>query len=82
MFSLLDERRTDNVPSTAIFPSRCSADPQETSFYVFNRVENGGIRWVSYQGTQEQEFDDPDDELFDIINLGPSSTSPSSSRRR
>ena len=22
--------------------------PQETSFYVFNRVENGGFRWVSY----------------------------------
>jgi hypothetical protein len=23
--------------------------PQETSFYVFNRVENGSFRWVSYQ---------------------------------
>jgi hypothetical protein len=44
--------------------------PQEISFYVFNRVENGRIHWVSYQETQEQEFDDPDDEVFDIINLG------------
>jgi hypothetical protein len=44
--------------------------PQETSFYVFNRIENGRIRWVSYQETQEQEIFDLDDELFGIINLG------------
>ena len=44
--------------------------PRETSFYVFNRVENGSIRWVSYQETQEQELFGRDDELFGIINLG------------
>ena len=30
--------------------------PQETSFYVFNRIEKQGIRWVSYQEAQEQAF--------------------------
>jgi hypothetical protein len=44
--------------------------PQETSFYVFNRVENGSFRWISYQETQEQDFVAPDDELYAIINLG------------
>jgi len=44
--------------------------PQETSFYVFNRIGNGSIRWVSYQETQEQELFGRDDELFGIINLG------------
>ena len=44
--------------------------PRETSFYVFNRVENGSIRWVSYQETQEQELFAGDDELFGIINFG------------
>jgi hypothetical protein len=54
-----------SVKPRIIAPQR----PQETSFYVFNRVENGRIRWVSYQETQEQEVFDPDDELFGIINL-------------
>src|SRR5206468_2086490 len=29
--------------------------PQETSFYVFNRVEKGGFRWICYQEAREQE---------------------------
>lgn len=44
-------------------------EPQETSFYVFNRVENGGFRWISYQEAREQEFVAPDDELFSLIDL-------------
>jgi hypothetical protein len=44
--------------------------PQETSFYVFNRVEDGGFRWISYQETREQEFIAPDDELRGIIAMG------------
>ncbi len=43
--------------------------PQETSFYVFNRVEDGGCRWISYQETREQEFVAPDDELLDLIAM-------------
>lgn len=44
--------------------------PQESSFYVFNRVEKGGFRWISYQEAREQEFTAPDDELLGIIALG------------
>lgn len=44
-------------------------EPQETSFYVFNRVENGGFRWISYQEARQQEFVAGDDELRDLINL-------------
>ena len=44
--------------------------PQETSFYVFNRVEDGGFRWISFQEAREQEFVAPDDELYSIIALG------------
>lgn len=44
--------------------------PQETSFYVFNRVENGGFRWICYQEAREQEFVAPDEELRGIIALG------------
>lgn len=43
---------------------------QETSFYVFNRVENGGFRWICYQEAREQEFVAPDEELRGIIALG------------
>ena len=48
--------------------------PQETSFYVFNRVEKGGLRWISFQEAREQAFvdSDPDDELLEIISLGKS----------
>lgn len=44
-------------------------EPQETSFYVFNRVENGGFRWISYQEAREQEFIAPDDEMHSLIGL-------------
>lgn len=44
-------------------------EPQETSFYVFNRVENGGFRWISYQEAREQEFIASDDELHSLIDL-------------
>lgn len=44
-------------------------EPQETSFYVFNRVENGGFRWISYHEAREQEFVAPDDDLFNLIDL-------------
>lgn len=46
--------------------------PQESSFYVFNRVENEGFRWISYQEAREQEFIASDDELGAIIGLGKS----------
>ena len=41
----------------------------ETSFYVFNRMEQGKLRWVSYQETQEQELFVPDDELLSLISM-------------
>lgn len=44
-------------------------EPQETSFYVFNRIENGGFRWISYQEAREQEFVAPDEELHALIGL-------------
>lgn len=44
-------------------------EPQETSFYVFNRIENGGFRWISYQEAREQEFVAPDEELRSLIGL-------------
>jgi len=44
-------------------------EPQETSFYVFNRVDDGGFRWVSYQEAREQDFVDPDPELMSLIAL-------------
>ena len=44
--------------------------PQETSFYVFNRVEKAGLKWISYRETIEQEFIAPDDELLNMIALG------------
>jgi transposase InsO family protein len=44
--------------------------PQETSFYVFNRMENGGFRWIIYQEAREQEFVAQDEELSGIICLG------------
>jgi len=43
--------------------------PQETSFYVFNRIENGGFRWICYQEAREQEFVAPDEELLGLIAL-------------
>ena len=43
--------------------------PQENSFYVFNRVENGSFRWVCYQEAREQEIIASDEELSGIISL-------------
>jgi len=43
--------------------------PQETDFYVFNRVEPEGFRWISYHDAHEQEFVDTDDKLNDLISL-------------
>jgi hypothetical protein len=43
--------------------------PQENSFYVFNRVENGNFRWVCYQEARDQDIIAPDEELSDIISL-------------
>jgi hypothetical protein len=51
-----------------------SQEPQETSFYVFNRVEKSGLRWISYQEAREQEIIAPDDELAGLISLGRGST--------
>jgi hypothetical protein len=45
-------------------------DPQETCFYVFNRVEKGGFRWISYQEVREQEIIASDEELAGLISLG------------
>lgn len=42
-------------------------EPQESSFYVFNRVENGGFRWISYHEARQQEFVASDDELLSLI---------------
>jgi hypothetical protein len=44
--------------------------PRENTFYVFNRVEKDGFRWISYQEAREQDFVAPDDELLSIIALG------------
>jgi hypothetical protein len=44
--------------------------PQETSVYVYNRVEKNGFRWISYQEAREQEFFASDDELSGIISIG------------
>ena len=41
--------------------------PQETSVYVYNRVESGGCRWISYQEAREQEYIAPDDELQNTV---------------
>jgi hypothetical protein len=42
---------------------------QERSVYVFNRIEHGGFRWISYQEAAEQEVIEPNDELLAIIEL-------------
>ncbi len=48
--------------------------PQETSIYVFNRLEKGGMRWISFQEAREQEVIEVDDELMGIISLRRGST--------
>lgn len=57
-------------PALPFFRLGAPQQPQETSFYVFNRVENGGFRWICYQEAQEQEFIAQDEELSGIIALG------------
>ena len=50
----------------------CLGNPHksgETSFYVFNRVENDTIRWVFYQEAQEQELFDRHEAVLDIISF-------------
>ena len=42
-------------------------EPQETSFYVYNRVEERGFRWISYQEAREQEIVARDEELAALI---------------
>ncbi len=42
--------------------------PQETAFYVFNRVVPDGFRWISYHDAHVQEFEDDDHELQDLID--------------
>ena len=44
--------------------------PQETVFYVSNRVQNGEFRWISYQEAREQDFTAPDDELQALLSSG------------
>jgi hypothetical protein len=46
-----------------------SREPQENSIYAFNRLENGRMRWISYQEAREQEIFVSDDELSKIIEL-------------
>jgi len=57
-------------PALPFFRLGLPQQPQETSFYVFSRVEKEGFRWISYQETREQEFVAPDDELRGIIAMG------------
>ena len=45
-------------------------EPQETVFYVSNRVQNGEFRWISYQEAREQDFTAPDDELQALLSSG------------
>lgn len=45
-------------------------EPQENSVYVFSRVEDKGLRWISYQETREQACVVPDDELTGLLSLG------------
>ena len=44
-------------------------EPQENCFYVYNRVESDGFRWVAYQEASQQEFVAYDAKLKDLIAL-------------
>jgi hypothetical protein len=57
-------------PALPFFRLGAPQRPRETSFYVFNRVEDHRFRWISYQEASEQEFFAPDDELLGLIALG------------
>ncbi len=56
-------------PALPFFRLGAPQEPQETSFYVFNRVEGDGFRWISYQETRQQDFVAPDEELLNIISV-------------
>ncbi len=56
-------------PALPFFRLGAPQEPQETSFYVFNRVEGEGFRWISYQETRQQDFVAPDEELLNIISI-------------
>jgi len=57
-------------PALPFFRLGAPQQPRETSFYVFNRVEDDKLRWISYQETNQQEFFTSDDELLTLISLG------------
>ena len=42
--------------------------PQETDFYVFNRVVPDGFRWISYHDADEQDFVADDHELQSLMD--------------
>ena len=46
-------------------------DPAESTVYVYNRVETGGLRWVSYQETRDQDILLDDDGLDGLIRARP-----------
>jgi hypothetical protein len=57
-------------PALPFFRLGAPQQPRETSFYVFNRIDENGCRWISYQEASEQEFFAADDELLELIALG------------
>jgi hypothetical protein len=57
-------------PALPFFRLGAPQQPRETSCYVFNRVENGSFRWISYQEAREQEVLGEDEELSSIIEMG------------
>lgn len=46
-------------------------DPAESTVYVYNRVETGGLRWVSYQEARDQDILIADDGLDGLIRVRP-----------
>ncbi len=46
-------------------------DPAESTVYVYNRVETGGLRWVSYQEARDQDILLADDGLDGLIRVRP-----------
>ena len=55
-------------PALPFFRLGAPQQPQETDFYVFNRVESDGFRWISYHDAIEQEIVEPNHELQDLID--------------
>lgn len=50
-------------------------DVTEPTVYVFNRVVDGGYRWVSYQEAREQEATLADSEIAHLLSLKPPASS-------